>query len=241
MSNTSGFNTQIPQSLRDLYQEALDKSLQKPLNPKDDSSSPTNPFIPNADARYWDADVKVMIFGKETRGWLIEKPDCKEVETIAEHYCTGMEKGVPKWGGTFRNGFKLIKDQIDDHYAPKGMSVGFAWNNVIKIGKQGKGTPSEDIIKWQDHWFDVTRQELVEYRPNIIVFLTGPGYDRFIKKAFSPVTCQSITGYKVNEMVTLHSVNFGKAKVIRTYHPYYMTRSKKLHYLTDLVNLLLDQ
>lgn len=245
MTNTSGFNDQIPQRLRDRYQDALNKTLQTPFEHNNDSSSPTNPFIPNADARYWDADVKVMIFGKETRRWLIEKPfpTCKDAATIAEQYSLGMRPGLPKWGGSFHNGFKRIKNHLEEHYKPKGIKVGFAWNNVIKIGKEGKGTPSEEIIKWQNHWFDVTREEVAVYGPNLIVFLTGPSYDKFIKRIFSPVDFDSVKGYKEREMATLRSSTFSETKAVRTYHPFYLNREKgRMHrYLKDLINQLLAQ
>lgn len=246
MTDTSGFSDRIPTKLRNLYQIALDKSLNTPFQHDTDCSAPTNPFIPNADARYWDAKVKVMIFGQETRGWLTETPfpECIDAATIADQYTTGMASGVPRWKGAFRNGFNKLKSQLEQHYEVTNKSVGFAWNNLIKIGKNGSGTPCNCIIKWQQHWFDVTKKEVEDfYRPDIILFLTGPSYDGYIKSIFPDIKRDSVEGYEKKQMARLSSSSFSQATAIRTYHPAYLFRDKSRadQYFGYLVNLLLDQ
>ena len=180
-----------------------------------------------------------MIFGQETNDWGTfphQNGIYHLLKTYDEFYNDG---NCYSYGGQFWNGVSQLKKALSKKLNVSEQEISIIWNNLIKIGKAGeKGAPSNEIIKWQDNWFDIVLHEVVELRPDAIVFFTGPYYDKFILRIFSDVSFKSVDGRNIRELALVQSSKLPKTS-IRTYHPNYLWRNGFYEYLEDMINAII--
>lgn len=187
----------------------------------------TNPFLLSIPDNYDAFKNKIMIFGQETNTWCKECGKRSEfsnkLERTLELYTTFYLKGgINKYCGPFWNEFKRIRREVS-----KTKNAVFLWNNINKIGRVGKGNIPE-INKIQFEYFQVIREEIRLLSPNIMVFLTGPDYDNFIKKNIGEFSQK-----KIGESLYELSFNQGleEIKSFKTYHPnalYKLSKNRKV-------------
>ena len=204
---------------------------------KEFKSMPTNLLCLKPSKEYIDADIKVMIFGQETNDW-----EGKFLHTGGVHHLQNVYDGFfnggacYKYGGQFWNGFKKLKESLTREYKNENKSIEFLWNNIIKIGKSGeKGSPTEDVLEWSKQTFDLVRMEVEHYKPDVIVFFTGPTYNKFIKIAFPDAIFEKCSGKDSREIAFVKS-KYLPQKSIRTYHPGYLFRKGFDDYLEIIVS-----
>ena len=215
-------------NLYDLYQN-LDDEIHDLIveNNRRDVELLTSPFLLKVSDEYYHADIKVMIFGKETNGW-IKYEDTKDIDDILDCYDGFYNSGeCYTYSGQFWNGFKLLKSMLESIYKMKRIS--FIWNNIVKIGKNGKGFPVrtyQPIIK--PHLNPIITKELDILKPNIIILLTGPNssngpYDNVIDDIFNNPKRDKINGFEERQLCNINIMN---AQVcLRTYHPAFLYRN----------------
>jgi hypothetical protein len=187
----------------------------------------------NDDEQFWEnADIRVMVFGKETNGWAVDG-SVKGVFDITKSYDDiipaysdfyGGEE-YKAYGGQFWNGFRLFAKKLRDKYPNK--KVDFLWNNIVKIGKAGdKGLPPQYIYNIEKEYFSVVQEEVNLLKPDIILFLTGHAYDNKIEDKFGNVSFTPLSvAYKGKELAKLTLSNVPLA--YRTYNPGYLYRRGK--------------
>lgn len=195
---------------------------------------PTNPLLIATPELYFSADIKIMIFGQETNDWGGDFPRIGGIDRILKTYKDFFTTGdCYSYGGQFWNGISKLKNKMQQEHS--GQSVEIIWNNIVKIGKSGeKGLPSKDIIEWQSCMFEVIKLEVDYYKPDIVVFFTGPYYDRFILRAFEDAVFLPVEGKTKRQFAKVESL-FLPAKTIRTYHPNYLWRNSFYDYLSTIV------
>jgi hypothetical protein len=206
----------INTKLLNLYKDELKK-----LPPTENFSiQPAHPFllsIPNDCNR----KIKVMIFGKETNGWLedLDREPLKAMERYARFWIDKKSKYSKK--GTFQHVVNKFQDMLDKE------KVCCIWNNIIKIGKKKeKGMPPDDLIHWQDNWFEVIRKEVKLIKPDCLIFFTGPSYDRYIKKVFGEFETSKVLDKKTRQIAKLNFLESKELIAFRTYHPNYLRTNK---------------
>ena len=194
--------------------------------------------------RYYSSDIKVMIFGQETNGWFDDDDRYIGLEGMQDAYMS-FYKGAnfdpkKKHKGQFKNGFNHIVSSLYDNYQER--NIEFVWNNIIKRGKKnGKGRPPEKVYLLERDYFDVVKEEIDILKPDVIIFFTGPYYDKYIANVFEHVnkneSFKEVPGFKKRQLAKIKGINTKIA--IRTYHPNYLyrVRGKKKH--TDYFNTIM--
>jgi hypothetical protein len=205
---------------------------------------PTYPLLlstyKHVDTSFWEqADVRVMIFGQEPNGWGADGEESKIFNaTIDPIKVFDTYRDWYFWskrGGYFWNGFKLFAKKLQEKYPDK--KIDFLWNDIVKIGKDcGAGLPPEYIYNVEKEHFFVVQEEVNLLKPDIILFLTGHGYDNKIEDKFGKVSFTPIsTTYDewLLAKVSLPNVPFA----YRTNHPRYMYGQGKeyIHFCFDSI------
>ncbi|MCB9195119.1 MAG: hypothetical protein H6598_02740 [Flavobacteriales bacterium] len=191
----------------------------------------TNPLLIQIDDNYARAKFKVMIFGQETNVWFGEKKNGEflgRVDEVIELYTKFyLSNRCFSYGGQFWNGinrFRLILEKELE------TNIGLVWNNVLKIGKCGKGAPFSSIQDIQFRNFNVIRQEIDLLQPNLLMFFSGPNYDEKIKRSLGNLNRKSFEGFTDRQMCQFRlDCN---VMAFRTYHPNYLWRNNIDNYFS---------
>lgn len=152
-------------------------------------SKAANPLLIKVDQTYIDSDIKVMILGQETDGWHGQLNTGKAtVENLMDDYFRYFnqisENGKNRGKRAFwnRKNFRFFEENLTEYFRDK--SVSFIWNNISKIGNDGRGKPSPSIRKLEREYFNILAEEFSILRPDIVIFTTGSTRDSFIKHHF---------------------------------------------------------
>jgi hypothetical protein len=212
-------NISINEQLRALYENHYEKLKQKFNVPGGNNrgDSPANPLLIQVDEeKYKASDIKLMFFGKETNGW--EGQYGERINELLDTYQKFLVDGKDQ--GHFGNALRDYMKTIQIKYPEK--KIDYVWNNILKVGKaKGKGTPSSEIIIMQQEYFPVIKFEMEILKPDIIVFFTGPSYDKYIKYEFPDVKFMVIQDVEEKEFCKVDSALLPD-KAFRTYHPQHL-------------------
>jgi hypothetical protein len=204
--------------------DGLCKGMQPILKDEVYDVKPADPLLlfPGTEGgnEYDSADIRVMIFGQETKGWSDFGYD--NLSTDIEQIMNGYDKFVTDGGtpGPFWYGIRLFIKLLNKRFPEK--KTGYIWNNIIKIGKKnGKGSSPDYIYNVEQQYFSVVKKEIEILKPHIILFLTGPNYDDRIKNKLGEVTFEPLSpSYDEREIAKLTIPHVDYA--VRTYHPNYL-------------------
>lgn len=188
--------------------------------PNDDSNKATYPLLIQTNEEYFNATTKIIFFGQETNGWGKDEinngifEEGTNIDSVINIYNSFyLQKGYEKYGKSFWNFIKVLKNNKVDK------KNGFIWNNVLKIGKIGISTPQQGLINYTIDYFNVLPQEIEILKPNILLFLSGPKYDKYIEKSVGNFTIVPIDGFTTNELCILKFDIIKVDLALRTYHP----------------------
>jgi len=189
---------------------------------------------------YHNADLRIMTFGQETNSWehevnselipIDQSIDFIEetVVTFMDHYNRFLNDKLTKKGkkSPFWNAHSKILKKL------KNSKVEIVWNNIYKIGNKSKNhnKPHSNIRQMENASFDVISKEIEILKPDVLIFFTGPNYEKRVNKKF-----------QINKMIEVSS-DISKSELAkfflengilsyRTYHPNYLQRKKKMDYL----------
>jgi hypothetical protein len=228
-------------ALRDLYKgdwKNLTESLDKLSSEPDEDNQPSNPLLIQLpdEQTYKSADIRIMVFGQETNNWHHQfQPD---LHKSLNWYSSFLEARKHKGKGTFWNSVRRFAQKLEEE--SNGKSVELVWNNVFKIGKKTIGKPGDRIRKQEEQHFNVIQKEIEILKPNLVVFFSGPNYDKHLKSKIIIEEVQPVLdGYPGRE------VEFWKLKggiqAVRTYHPTYLRRSKQEEAIFNYIIRLLPE
>lgn len=235
-------NTNINQQLFNLYAEKwsnLSHTFNFLINDDNATSIPTTPLMLYVDEdKFENSDIKIMFFGQETNGW-IENENCYYngndvgVKYLMDSYNDFFYNGTCwKHGGQFWNGIKLFQKKISEKFQNK--RIHYTWNNIIKIGKaEGPGRPPLNIYEIERSNFSVIQDELKIIKPDIIIFFTGPYYDRNIADCFGNMDYIALPPYSKRQLSKINIL--GIKTSIRTYHPNYLWRNNINNYFSAIL------
>ena len=178
----------------------------------------TNPLLVDIPDGYFGSQkTRVMIFGQETNDWHGEfKQEIDYSEFVKKYHRFFIDK-KSKYSnsGIFMQFLNSLEEDI------KG-EASVVWNNVVKIGKaKGAGLPSANILEWQKNLNKFIEQEIEILKPQDIIFLTGPSYDKFLPS--KPSNIEKYTNeFKPRQIGKLECCG---VPALRTYHPKYLRLS----------------
>jgi len=184
----------------------------------------TNPFLLSFDeGKVEKSDLRVMIFGQETKGWgdkygFMENPE-DTIQKYDRFFC--QEKFYKGYSGSsFWKAFRHFRKKIIN--ANKDKTVCFSWNNINKIGKSNSKTGiSPEVRVIERKCFSVVSAEVEAFKPDIVIFLTGPNRDSDIKQHFQDAKFTVVDdAFDKRALAKVTSKSLPQNS-IRLYHPSY--------------------
>ena len=177
------FEVEMNRELEKLYKSKWD-ILVKEANGL--NSKAAYPLLIKVNQSYVDSDIKVMIVGQETDGWYgLLNEGAATVEELmnaySDYFNQRSENGKKRGKRPFWNGknYLYFERELKEYYF--GKSVSFIWNNVSKIGNNGRGKPSSSIEQLERDYFDVFSEEFAILKPDVVIFTTGHTRDSYIE------------------------------------------------------------
>jgi len=213
------------------------------------------PLLVYPHERWKTSKVRLLVIGQETHKWEYE-PDVtggpgstircfKDFSTAAEGVASmlhlyrwyGLGRRHPKLNSPFWRGFRVLDKALNFE------TDSALWTNLFKVNVSGSvmGNCNRiEIEKLQRAQQGLLRHEIAVLKPNLIVFFTGPRYDRAIRQEFSdvefcPFDPDPNTSIPLKRLALVRGSGL-PPKTIRTYHPEYLQRSRQLGLLSEIVD-----
>lgn len=240
-SDTVNFNKLLEELYLSKWESLSDKLISfNEEEPDDKENLATHPLLLKVNPQYEDTNLKIMFFGQETNQWGGElndgifsyDADMEFLLSLYEDFF--LNQGYEQYGKPFWNFIRRIRsvDSISE--------TGYVWNNVLKIGKCEAGTPQQGLINHTLNYFNVIPDEINILKPDVLLFFTGPRYDKYIEKHIGTYKIYPINGFKPNELCRLE-FSFAPTKLaLRTYHPGFLQRLGKKR-LDDVFNTIIER
>lgn len=187
---------------------------------------------------YTQANLKVMVFGKEVHEWgwpkledgaqlisddLVEAYEMFYSENYRDTFFLTDSNSKLSKSPFFRTGFNGLMDGINERlkkvYSEK--KVAFLWNEISKLStREGRSRKVHDSIhRYETDFFHVIPQEIELLKPDIIIFLTGFGepYDQYIHENFHIQSTSSVDNISINDVIKMELKEVSLA--YKTHHP----------------------
>jgi hypothetical protein len=227
---------------QDIYETVKEKNNDI-LNEKDKLVYPL--FI-RSTKEYDEADIKLMIFGKETNGWIgiFGDDDKKYVDDILDSY---EDFFSTKWCYNHNGQFWYVVKYFIGLLKKKNKdkNVEYLWNNLVKLGKNGIGFPNkgyENIVK--PYFNELIPKEINIVKPDFIIFFSGPNsingpYDTVLDEVFNNPKRKLVGNFKISELCEIEIPVVRKA--FRTYHPTFLLHNNKKRSYKEYIKKLVDE
>jgi len=172
----------------------------------------SQPILMKVPERYINSSTKIMIIGQQTFGWgaggICELLKCYENFNLGEKYYSS-----PFWD---------IIRKIEIIFQNQPYSC--VWTNINKCDYNNNRPPMEIENKISTS-FPVLKHEIEILNPDVIIFFTGPNFDRNILETFPEVKFIDLFDFKKIKLAKLENLILPE-NTFRTYHPKYL-RIKK--------------
>lgn len=235
---------EIQYELNRFYKSVLNTDTLKALKDKENLSAPLLLKIFDS---YLQSKLKIMFIGKETNHWLthksrplekrginylINEPD-EAFGALLNRYESALTSINKKTNNRFFSKYNLIKNSL------VSTDVGSViWNNLYKCSydtNKGYSKNSQGHSKELD---DISRSllmyEIELLKPDVLIFVSGAGYDKTIKDYFDE--------YEESEVIIpkrLWKFKYKNIQCYRTIHPDYYVRNQKTeqsNYYQDIID-----
>lgn len=221
--------------LHELYASKWEDLCSEMKKVQEDNSlliKPTNPLLLHLNELELEkAEIRVMIYGQETNGWFGNfKPDMSRIIDGYNDFYHGGE--CWSYGGQFWNGFARFKTIFENKYPTK--KIIYIWNNIVKIGKfDKKNLPPPYIYEIEQQHFSIIEEELKIIKPDVVLFFTGPDYDKIIVDNFGNLRYLPVVGFAERQLSRVELKDTELA--FRTYHPNYLWRNDINKYFGSII------
>jgi len=194
----------------------------------------STPFLINISAEYTQSHPRVVIVGQETMGWgwgadsHLTYQDFVKHKTLdaAQLLYDGYLKS-PVMTPFFQYLNKIQRGIFGDEETVPGQIL---WLNLFKFNHE----PDHCYMIYSPYCDaalnlqrDVFQQEIKLLEPAVVVFLTGPYYDKIIQHFYPDVVFQPVENSNTRLFARLSDRQLPKLS-FRTYHPGYLNRRKKM-------------
>lgn len=187
----------------------------------------------DADESWWtEADIRVMFFGKEVNQWRNEDTDdpLESVEAAmalyknfySVHYNYDAQVGhfytENMTSSFFRDGVNGIMSELGVRFP--GKKIACLTNNISKLSTSEGKSVSTGLHDIEMNELRVIVKEVGILKPNILIFFTGPGnnkYFRYIKQHFQVYSNEKLGNVEERDAVRL--ILNGRILAYKTHHP----------------------
>ena len=243
----------MQQSLESLYKYYL-KQIMSDNEVKDaiENYSISSPFLLNVNtpgSNYLNSDYKVIFVGQETNYWFnqIERrnSNLEPINGQLDEYVSALTDLYLRTnnGEKYRTSIFIFYDILRIKILERQSSLGMLNTNLIRHDNFGEGRLPERLInKTAFNENEIFRKEIEILNPDSLVFVSGPNYDRYIRKTYPNVVFEKIENKPLNEIAILKNIPNVKSAV-RLYHPSYHNRkgaNYKFEIASIVTELLLD-
>lgn len=148
-----------------------------------------NPLLIQVNDKYIKSEIKIMIVGQETDGWHESLNHASSVDNLMkgyfDYFYQNSKDGKKRGKRAFWNkkNYLYFEDELTAYFKEKDKTVSFIWNNISKIGNNGRGKPKKEILTLERQYFNLLKDEFDILKPNIVIFTTGKR-DSYIKHHF---------------------------------------------------------
>jgi hypothetical protein len=194
--------------------------------------------IPN---EYDQAQVKLLVVGQQTNGWITPVGCGVDKKPLAEpvSYLMGVYEGfcLGKHYRYRRSPFWRAAHYLHHKLNPHGPPYAFLWSNLVRVdvGKRRPewrveqaicGTPCNILVK-----------EVELFKPQVVVFFTGPDYDDRMRLTFTNLTLEPVEGVQYRRLARVAHPSL-PPNSFRISHPAYLLRSRQWSILCQLAALI---
>lgn len=173
-------------------------------------------FVPSVTDSYMDAPLRVMIIGKETRAWGKGLSEVGQFSTIEDYIRRAMGRhekvlAAPPLGSKFFQFYRQAEKSLANGQVRRGSIV---WANLFCLAHDKKspvGQAGFECVKKLSA--ELLRHQLEVLEPDVVLFVTGYQYDRYIKSFFC------VKHSKVHVSKALWELEINGVKAYRTAHP----------------------
>jgi hypothetical protein len=187
------------------------------------------PLLVNPLDNYTCQTTRLFVVGQETKTWYNTEPmTIVRLMTIyKDEFKLGMACGKHRRGAFWR----FIRCLEQGLGIAKGAMV---WSNLNKVDQNG-GRPDDDVRDDIFNTFPVLPVEIRLAAPDVVIFLTGWGYDKFLQQTVFPgAQFDAVDGGNGRRLARVVRQGL-PTRSFRTYHPSYLQRSGKWAEVRDLL------
>lgn len=175
---------------------------------------------------------KILIVGQENNGYGYETEPKKSMLFTLDFQNGRYYDNAPFF--SFPYSFcASINDCDNEKYSKKSY---LAWVNLKEFSfetssKKSLNEKAQNII---DNEYNILEEEIKIINPDIVLFLTGPNYDYYIKAQLNGVEFKTVENYHIRQFARVEHKSLPKNS-FRIYHPVYLRRrSLENNYLEKL-------
>ena len=212
----------INDELYSLYSEHWD--LLASIIPKRQGYS--QPHLMDANPDYAHAPRRLFIVGQQPNKW------GREYGEYGERRLDDPIKELMKFYDKFNRGenykkgdFFPVAHRLQQLLNPRCDRHGFMWANLIRIDYARNSSPKEGRVPSQVEKevcnVPLLLEEMNIVKPDVVVFFTGPDYERRLMTTFPGIKFGDIKGYEPLVLAQLTHPQLPK-HTYRTYHPKYL-------------------
>lgn len=163
---------------------------------------------------------KILIVGKENDGWVFNN-DARGSMLDTLDFLNSKDYNDKRPFFDFPYKFcKSLNNLVDIQDSKKTY---FTWVNLREfsfdeVPKTSLGKEAQSII---DNEFNILEEEIKIINPDIVLFLTGPTYDYYIKNQLNGVEFKTIENYGIRQFARVEHKSLPDNS-FRIYHPFYL-------------------
>lgn len=163
---------------------------------------------------------KILIVGKENDGWVFNN-DARGSMLDTLDFLNSKDYNDKRPFFDFPYKFcKSLNNLVDIQDSKKTY---FTWVNLREFSfdeapKTSLGKEAQSII---DNEFNILEEEIKIINPDIVLFLTGPTYDYYIKNQLKGVEFKTVENYQIGQFARVEHKSLPDNS-FRIYHPFYL-------------------
>ncbi|TLD98062.1 hypothetical protein LS80_006265 [Helicobacter trogontum] len=190
---------------------------------------------PSITQNFLDSKIKIMIVGQESNGWNFFlkqlwvdtdrnfRDSIQEAMGKTEKFQSKTKSNNTQFWQFAASVYNEFNEKIDKKDSIKSY---FFWTNLRKIcydNKPKKSLPQALQTQIDNELNILLLQEIKIINPNIVLFLSGPDYDTYIKQQLKGARFNKVGVFKEREMAYITHEDLQNIIMLRIYHPRYFS------------------
>ncbi|MBR3871831.1 MAG: hypothetical protein IKJ22_03755 [Paludibacteraceae bacterium] len=174
------------------------------------------PFLVVPTDAYFNSSIKIMILGKKTNSW------GNELENYEDQTPENLMKLYDLFVNIKRGDNSLFFDFPNNIQADVPIDTQIIINNLVKIEKRGETDGDKNINNLILKNFNILIEEINILRPDMLILLTGPNYDKNIETFLGDFDFGKVDPFTCREFAQIKFTNKKLPVTYRCYNPIYL-------------------